>query len=118
MLYKEDIDLDTSDIKKMSKEENLHKIWEGRTLMSEVVCTSSLLGDISNVELVVVFGADIILLNFYDTINLGRRYSTRRAYQPVERIKEYTGRMIGANYSVERSCWCMIGQSTKGKVGY
>lgn len=100
-MVKRILDLDTSDIKNMSKEEKLLSIkyGEGRTLMSEVVCTfPPLLGDISNVELVAAFGADIILLNFYDVDKprvegIPQEEPTRL----VERIKEYTGRMIGAN---------------------
>lgn len=100
-MVKRILDLDTSDIKNMSKEEKLLSIkyGEGRTLMSEVVCTfPPFLGDISNVELVAAFGADIILLNFYDVDKprvegIPQEEPTRL----VERIKEYTGRMIGAN---------------------
>lgn len=100
-MVKRILDLDTSDIKNMSKEKKLLSIkyGEGRTLMSEVVCTfPPLLGDISNVELVAAFGADIILLNFYDVDKPRVEGITQEEpTRLVERIKEYTGRMIGAN---------------------
>ncbi|GFN35956.1 DUF7916 family protein [Tepidimicrobium xylanilyticum] len=99
-MVKRILDLDFSDIKKMSKSEKLLSIknGEGRTIMSEIVCTfPPILGDISNMELAAAFGADILLLNFYDVDNPKVEGIPVKGPSVVEKIREYTGRIIGAN---------------------
>ncbi len=71
-MVKRILDLETSDIYRMNKEEKLTSIkaGEGRTIISEIICVAPpLLWDVSNVELAAAFGADILLLNMYDVNN-------------------------------------------------
>ncbi len=46
------------------------RLSEGRTIVAEVICSAQPLVDgVSNVELAAAFGADMILLNFYDVLS-------------------------------------------------
>ncbi|WP_207644735.1 haloacid dehalogenase-like hydrolase [Caloranaerobacter ferrireducens] len=100
-MIKRILDLNTSDIYKMSKNEIIQSIRaaEGRTVVSEVVGVyPPLYGDVSNVELVCAFGADIVLLNFYDVNNpqvLG--LPIEKGKKVVSEIKRLTGRFVGIN---------------------
>lgn len=100
-MIKRSIDWNASDIYHMSKEEKLMNIWasEGRTLISEIVSTAPpLLSDVSNVELACGFGADLILLNFYDVNHpMVQGILIEQNGQLIHTIKEMTGRMIGIN---------------------
>ncbi|MGV8146061.1 MAG: haloacid dehalogenase-like hydrolase [Alkaliphilus sp.] len=100
-MIKRILDLDTSDTHKMSKSEIIQSInaAEGRTIVSEVLgIFPPLYGDVSNVELVCAFGADIILLNYYDVNNphvFGLPID--RGEKVVREIKRLTGRLVGIN---------------------
>lgn len=100
-MIKRILDLDTSDIKNMTKEEKLLSIknGEGRTIMSEVICTATpLLWDVSNVELASAFGADILLLNLYDVDNPNvEGIPIEEPKETIKKIKFFTGRMVGVN---------------------
>lgn len=68
---------------------------EGRTLLCEVVVAAPPLVDgISNVELAAAFGADLLLLNFYDVTAPAVAGLTVAAAADVRRI---TGRPVGIN---------------------
>ena len=100
-MVKRILDLDTSDIKNMNKEEKLLSIkaGEGRTVVSEIICVAPpLLWDVSNIELASAFGADILLLNMYDVDNPkieGIPY--KDSSKLIENVKRLTGRMVGVN---------------------
>jgi len=95
------LDLNASDLASMTKEEKLLSIKaaEGRTLVSEIIGVfPPILYDVSNVEVACAFGADIILLNFYDVDNpmvLG--LPTEKGESVIKEIKRLTGRMVGIN---------------------
>lgn len=100
-MLKRILDLNASDIANMTKEEKLLSIKsaEGRTVVSEIITIAPpILWDVSNVELASAFGADIILLNFYDVnhpkveglpINEGE--------DVINQVKRLTGRLVGVN---------------------
>lgn len=100
-MLKRILDLNTSDIANMNKEEKLLSIKsaEGRTIVSEIITIAPpLLWDVSNVELASAFGADIILLNLYDVNH------PKIAGLPVDEgegviseVKRLTGRLVGVN---------------------
>lgn len=100
-MVKRILDLDFSDIKHMSKADIIQSIKaaEGRTIVSEVIGVfPPLYGDVSNVELVCAFGADIVLLNFYDVDKpqvLG--LPNDNGEDVIKEIKRLTGRIIGIN---------------------
>lgn len=89
-----------SEILNFDKEELLEsiKLSEGRTIISEVIGKESLLRDISNVEVAAAFGADIILLNFFDFENpYFKNIETRNAAEIVANIKKLSARPLGIN---------------------
>ncbi|WP_341878247.1 haloacid dehalogenase-like hydrolase [Defluviitalea saccharophila] len=100
-MMKRILDLNASDLASMDKKEKLLSIKaaEGRTLVSEVIGVfPPILYDVSNVEVACAFGADIILLNFYDVDNpkvLG--LPTEEGESVIKEIKRLTGRMVGIN---------------------
>lgn len=100
-MVKRILDLETSDIYRMNKEEKLTSIkaGEGRTIISEIICVAPpLLWDVSNVELAAAFGADILLLNMYDVNNPKiEGIPSRNSKEFIGDIKKLTGRMIGVN---------------------
>ena len=101
LMIKRILDLNASDIVNMTKAEKLQSIKaaEGRTMVSEVITTAPpLLTNISNVELASAFGADMLILNFYDVnkpqfnglpINQGQGV--------IKECKRLTGRFVGVN---------------------
>ncbi|RKD32258.1 haloacid dehalogenase-like hydrolase [Thermohalobacter berrensis] len=100
-MVKRILDVNTSDMIKMAKKDIIESIKaaEGRTIVSEVVGVfPPLFGDVSNVELVCAFGADIVLLNFYDVNEpqvLG--LPIEKGEKVVEEVKKLTGRFVGIN---------------------
>lgn len=100
-MVKRILDIDTSDMHKMSKDAIIQsiRVAEGRTIVSEVIgIYPPLYMDVSNVELVCAFGADIILLNYYDVNNphvFG--LPTDRGEKVISEIKRLTGRLVGIN---------------------
>ena len=70
---------------------------EGRTVMTEtVVAIEPLLGDLTNAELAVSFGSDMVLLNCFDCNNPEIK-GLPACDNPVEKLKEIVGRPIGCN---------------------
>lgn len=100
-MIKRILDLNSSDIKNMDKEEKLLSIktGEGRTLVTEVICIEPpALWDVSNVELASAFGSDIILLNVYDVSDSKiEGLPERKDISPIEQVKNLTGRLVAVN---------------------
>ncbi len=97
-MVKRYLDVNLSDLEKMSKEDKLNsiKLSEGRTLATEVIgAFPGMLGDISNAELAAAFGSDIILLNVYD-VDKPYFYGIE-ADNVIGEIKRRTGRLVGVN---------------------
>jgi len=100
-MIKRILDLEAKDLKNMNKFQKLQSIkaGEGRTIVSETIgIFTPILMDVSNAELAAAFGADILLLNFYDSENpviLG--FPAEENLSVINRIKSLTGRMIGVN---------------------
>lgn len=95
------LDCVASDFARMTKEELLFAIGasEGRTLACETIGTvTPLLGDVTNGELAVALGADILLLNLFDV-----DCPQIQGLPPVEpgevvrEVKRLTGRPVGIN---------------------
>lgn len=94
------LDLSSSDLRDMTKEDILESIRsaEGRTIVSEVIPVfQPLLMDISNAELAASFGADIILLNMYDAEKPISEGIPNREGDVLKEIKKLTGRIVGVN---------------------
>ena len=88
-----------SDFKQMEKQDLLQSIHasEGRTLLSEVICTSSpLYPELTNAEYVAAFGADLILLNMFD-VNRPRIEGLDDDKNVIQRLKDLVGRPVGIN---------------------
>lgn len=95
------LDCNASDISIMGKREILESIAasEGRIVVSEVIgAFQPVLFNISNAELAAAFGADILLLNFFDVFNPIfngiPKVSEKNIIKEIERL---TGRIIGIN---------------------
>lgn len=74
------------------------KAAEGRTICSENVVFGSVQGGITNAEVARAFGADLILLNGFDTLNpfiAGLDYCETQ--DTIQKLKELVGRPIGVN---------------------
>lgn len=70
---------------------------EGRTVMTEtVVACPPLLGDLTNAELAVSFGSDMILLNGFDCNN-PKINGLPETDEPVKLLKKLVGRPVGTN---------------------
>ncbi len=100
-MYKRILDLSSSDILDMTKEEKLLSIKaaEGRTILSEVIAIAPpILYDVSNLELASAFGADILLLNFYD-VNKPKvaGLPISDGEEVIREVKRLTGRLVGIN---------------------
>lgn len=123
-MLKRILDLNASDIANMTKEEKLLSIKsaEGRTIVSEIIAIAPpLLSDVSNVELASAFGADIILLNFYD-VNHPKvaGFSTDEEEDVISGIKRLTGRLVGINLEPVDISADIIDQRqsiSKGRIG-
>lgn len=88
-----------SDIKKMNKDELKQSILasEGRTIMTETVCAiQPLMGDLTNAELAVAFGSDMILLNGFDCFNPTIK-GLYECEQPIQELKKLVGVPVGCN---------------------
>ncbi len=88
-----------SDVAKMTREDLKQAIVasEGRCIMSEtIVAYDTVLRDISNPEVAKASGADMVLLNFFDTL-----YPTivglPKVKNPVKLLKSYIGIPVGCN---------------------
>lgn len=89
----------TSEMLSMNKDELKQSILasEGRTIMTEtVVACPPLLSDLTNAELAVSFGSDMVLLNVFDCdhphIN-----GLPETDEPVKLLKKLVGRPVGCN---------------------
>ena len=95
------LDLNRSDLEKMSKDDKLLSmaLGEGRTLVTEVISSvTPALWDISNVELAAAFGSDMILLNTYNVDHpFIEGLPEIEGMSPIEVVKRYTGLMVGVN---------------------
>lgn len=70
---------------------------EGRTVMTEtVVAIPPLLGDLTNAELAVSFGSDMVLLNVFDCNNPVIN-GIEGTDEPVKELKRLIGRPVGCN---------------------
>ena len=90
-----------SDFASMSARQLLESIAgaEGRTIMSETVCTvSPLMEDVTNAELAASMGADLIVLNLFDVADpviKGLPQCDKK--DAVRLLKKLTGRPVGIN---------------------
>ncbi len=70
----------------------------GRTVMSEtIVALPPLLLEVTNAETAAAFGADLILLNFYDALNPAIMGLPDGEGSPIARLKKLVGRPVGIN---------------------
>lgn len=95
------LDCDSSDLLNMGRKEILEAIAasEGRIVVSETIgAIQPVLFNISNAELAAAFGADILLLNFFDVHN-PVFYGIPKVDKEniIKEIKRLTGRIIGIN---------------------
>lgn len=89
----------TSEMLSMNKDELKQSILasEGRTIMTEtVVACPPLLGDLTNAELAVSFGSDMVLLNVFDCDH-PQINGLPETDEPVKLLKKLVGRPVGCN---------------------
>ena len=89
----------TSEMLSMNKDELKQSILasEGRTIMTEtVVACQPLLNDLTNAELAVSFGSDMVLLNVFDCDN-PHINGLPETDEPVKLLKKLVGRPVGCN---------------------
>ena len=89
----------SSEMASMTKDELKQSIMacEGRVIMTEtVVAVQPLLGDLTNAELAVSFGSDMILLNVFDCNN-PKINGLPETDEPVKLLKKLVGRPVGCN---------------------
>jgi hypothetical protein len=95
------LDCSASDFRKMNGKELKQSIkaTEGRVIVSEVIgAFQPLYPAVTNAELAAAFGADLLLLNFFDVFEPQvKGLDTNEHDQIVKRLKELTGRPIGLN---------------------
>lgn len=95
------LDCDTSDLKRMNKQERLQAIEasEGRILVQELSLfyNSRLLPPVSDAEVACAFGADLILLNAFDCTKPYVEGIDAKPEDVVHTLKRYTGRLMGLN---------------------
>ena len=89
----------SSEIKKMSSKDlkNSSVASEGRVILAETVVTAApLVEGVTNAEVMVSFGADLLLLNEYDVFT---KYinGIENIDNPIGHIKDLTGRPVGIN---------------------
>ena len=75
------------------------KASEGRVIVSEIIgAFTSLYPSVTNAEIAAAFGADLLLLNFFDVfVPYFNGLDMNEPNQIVKRLKELTGRPIGVN---------------------
>ncbi|CAA7602245.1 thiamine-phosphate diphosphorylase [Acididesulfobacillus acetoxydans] len=97
------LDCSASDFRHMSAQEILEGIAaaEGRTLVAEIIgALQPVLMSVSNAELAAAFGADILLLNFFDVyapVFQGLPATSRNEDSVIQNLERLTGRLIGIN---------------------
>ncbi|MGO0058563.1 DUF7916 family protein [Brevibacillus fluminis] len=95
------LDCRASDFRQMTGKELKQSIKaaEGRTLIAEIICEDmALYPNVTNAEMAAAFGADLLLLNFFDVFHpqitgLGQTEDG----DMISQLKRYTGRPIGLN---------------------
>lgn len=101
MSVKRLLDCRASDFKTMTGQQLKQSIKasEGRVIVSEVIgAFMPHYPSVTNAELAAAFGADIILLNFFDVFSPSMNgLKTEHPEQIIIRLKELTGRPIGLN---------------------
>ena len=93
------LNCNSSDMLQMTKDELKQSILacEGRVVMTEtVVSCQPLLSDLTNAELAVSFGSDMILLNAID-LNNPKINGLPETDEPVKLLKKLVGRPVGCN---------------------
>ena len=124
-----------SEVRSMSREEKLEaiKASDGRVIVSENVCVSATATDsTTNAELACAFGADMILLNLFDCFNpvviglpgigLGEAFEIWQdpklnTRNPIEELKNLTGRLIGVNLEPVDEAQKVVGEKTTIGLG-
>ncbi len=95
------IDCSASEVAGFSKEEKLASLagCEGRVIAAETIgSVTPLLGDISNAELASSLGADILLLNLFDTLRPEvQGLPEHTPEDAIHLVKHLTGRLVGIN---------------------
>ena len=112
----------SSDFEKMGKSELLEAIAEseGRSVVCETIGTiDPLLGDISNAELACSFGADMVILNLFDTDDpFIKGLPACEKKETIRTLKKLIGRPVGINLEPaeydenDESLWAM----KKGRI--
>lgn len=95
------LNCDTSDLKKMNKQEKLTAMEasEGRVLVQELSLfhDSQLLAPLSDAEVAAAFGADLLLLNAFDCEHPHVAGIDAAPGDVIHTLKNYTGRLVGVN---------------------
>lgn len=95
------LNCDTSDLKKMNKQEKLTAMEasEGRVLVQELSLfhDSQLLAPLSDAEVAAAFGADLLLLNAFDCEHPHVAGIDAAPEDVIHTLKNYTGRLVGVN---------------------
>lgn len=95
------LDCTATDFQKMNGQDLKQSIRasEGRVMLSEVIgAFEPLYPSVTNAEMVAAFGADLLLLNYFDVFNpFVNGYTCDANESIVEKIKELTGRPVGLN---------------------
>lgn len=102
MTTKRFLDCSASDLAKMNKSELLFAIQasEGRVMVSETIAvTQPLLNNVTNAELAASQGADILLINMFDSENpqIQGMPADTPAEEVLRTLQHLTGRIIGVN---------------------
>jgi hypothetical protein len=95
------LDCTASDFQRMTGKELKQSIKasEGRVLLAEVIgAVTPLYPSVTNAELAAAFGADMILLNFFDVFQPGiEGLGVEEPETVIEKLKAYIGRPVGLN---------------------
>ncbi|MGD8192508.1 haloacid dehalogenase-like hydrolase [Brevibacillus ginsengisoli] len=95
------LDCKASDFARMNGQELKQSIRasEGRVLLAEVICSvTPLLSGVTNAEMASAFGADMILLNFFDVFDpMIAGLEVEDPQQTIHQLKQYVGRPVGLN---------------------
>lgn len=95
------LDCTASDFLQMSGRELKQSIKaaEGRTLLAEIICEeTALYPSVTNAEMAAAFGADLLLLNFFDVFKPRLTgLVLENADEIIAKLKTYTGRPVGLN---------------------
>jgi hypothetical protein len=95
------LDCTASDFRSMTGKQlkQAIKASEGRVLVAEVIsAVTPLYPSVTNAELAAAFGADMILLNFFDVFHPAvEGLEVSEPHTVIETLKAYTGRPIGLN---------------------